>query len=692
MIPLLGLTLYTYMIEQEQVISHIRQDVLRIAKFAAGDQEQVIERTRQLLVAISKIPEVNDREPKSCSATMRDILAEYLRYSNIGAVNHEGKLFCAAYRSDEEFDFRHQPWFLHSIETKDFAIGIMEDEGTLNVSYPKIDSDGNVESVIFAALGVDQLNQLAHQLQLPAKAEFFMVTRTGTLLAHLPEHEKMVGTSLQGTSIFSAILDKGQDVAEIQGVDGTVRLYAFTPLSSVVDTGLYIGVGIPRWAAYNEAKKVLMHHFIGLGMGIFWALLAVWFGSDMLILERVRALVRAAGLLSRGDMSARSGLPKGSGELDGLARAFDEMAEALEQRAQELREAEAKYRTLVEQIPIITYAANLDATRSTFYISPQIEEVLGFSTQEWLANPAIWFKQIHPEDMQKVKTALDAIRRAASGTSFSCEYRIFTKEGQQLWFNDEATKFYAETTEDIYLRGIMRDITSQKHSQEQLVTYQRQLRSLASQLSLAEERERRRIAAELHDHVGQALAMSRIKLGLLKESVPNATIAAKVSEIRNLVVQAIHDTRGLIFKISSPILYELGFEAALEWLAEETQKKYEIKVIYQNDGKQKVMDEDVQVLLFQAVGELLVNVVKHAQAQIVKLSTSSDGKVIKVEVKDDGVGFDAVKTNAKKSNITGFGLFSIRERLRHVDGRMEINSTPGEGARVTLLAPLKARF
>lgn len=688
LMPVLGLTIFTYLAEQDQVFSHIREDVLRIARFAAGDQEELIERTRQLLLAVSKLPAVRNDNGALCSDTLAEILEEYPRYANLGAVTRQGTVFCSADGTSEGADFSNAAWFRHSLKTKDFAIGPTRDEGTLDISYPVVDSAGNIQSVLFASVGMDQMDQLAYQIHLPAKAEFFMMSRNGTILTHLPEHEKWAGKSFQGSPLVGAILARGHGAAELPGLDGIVRLYAFTPLSSVVDTGLYICVGIPRRVAYSEAQKVLVHHFTGLGISILIALLAVWYGSEVLILKRVKALVGAVERLSRGDMTARSGLPHGTGELNGLARAFDEMAEALEQRALQLREAERKYRTLVEQIPAITYAARLDEERRTFYISPQVTETLGFSPDEWLADPRLWTRRIHPDDLPGVQQTLAEFCGPFSPAGLHCEYRIYTKDGRQLWFTDEAVKVRSEGHNDWYLQGIMRDITEQKSAQEKLLSYQRQLRSLASQLSLAEERERRRIATELHDHVGQALAMSRIKLGILKESAPCGDLAVLIDEVRDLVVRAIQDTRSLVFRISSPILYELGFEAALEWLAEETQKKHGLQVHYLDDGRPKPLDDDIRVLLFQAVGELLVNVVKHAGAETVWVSTRAKGEHIVVEINDDGVGFDVAEVAARRLSTDGFGLFSIRERLGHIGGQLTVNSKRGHGTHIVLTAPV----
>lgn len=692
MMPVLALTIVTYVVEQDLVVTHIHHDVMRIARFAAGEQEQLIEQTRQLLVALSKLPEIVGQDGKTCSRILSDIRQEYPRYANIGVIKPDGQLFCIVGRKSGNVSFEDQSWFRHSMVMKDFAIGVTRNGGTLDISYPVVDDADNIKAVLYAAIDMGQfgqLDQLARQVQLPVNAEFLLVSRNGLVLAHLPDHDRWAGRSYRGMAIVEAMLAKGQGVSELPGLDGVVRLYAFTPLSSIVDTGFYIGVGVPKWGAYSEAQKVLLQHFAGLGIGILVALLAVWFGSEALILKRVKALAGAVERLSEGDMTARSGLPFGSGELDGLARAFDEMAETLERRALQLREAEAKYRTLVEQIPAITYAANLDESRSTLYISPQVFKILGFFPDEWVADRDLWIKQIHPEDLQFVKKTLADCCLPRSSTSFHCEYRIFSKDGRQLWFTDEAVRVRSEGDATQYLQGIMIDISEQRQAQEQLMSYQKQLRSLASQLLLAEERERRRIASDLHDHVGQALAMSRIKLGILMESAPSGDYSAIVEEVRGLVVQAIKDTRSLIFKISSPILYELGLEAALEWLAEETQQKYDIQVKYRDNGGSKPLDDDVRVLLFQAVGELLVNVVKHSQAGTVLLSSRTEGDCIVIDVEDDGIGFEVEQVAARLSGLDGFGLFSIRERLNHIEGKLEINSELGRGTRVTLAAMLK---
>ena len=230
---------------------------------------------------------------------------------------------------------------------------------------------------------------------------------------------------------------------------------------------------------------------------------------------------------------------------------------------------------------------------------------------------------------------------------------------------------------------------SEKREDESL-RYQDQLRSLSTELSLAEERERRRIASDLHDRIGHALANASMKLRQLKDTVSTSRASNHIDEIHSLIDQSIADTQTLTFELSPPILYDLGLEAALDWLTEQTQKQHDIKVDFIDDDTHKTIDESLRILLFQAIRELLHNVVKHARATQVSVSISKEDDFVRIVICDNGVGFEATKKE-KDVKKGGFGIFSIQERLKHQGGRMEIQSDPDIGSSVTLISPMTAR-
>lgn len=230
-----------------------------------------------------------------------------------------------------------------------------------------------------------------------------------------------------------------------------------------------------------------------------------------------------------------------------------------------------------------------------------------------------------------------------------------------------------------------------KKAEEQVSAYQADLRSLASQLTLAEERERRRLAVHLHDQIGQNLALSHIKLEELRTSLKEAglsELAGEVDHLAGLLKQAIEETQSLTFKISPPVLYDLGLEAALEWLTDRFSHQHGVLVYFESDRQPKPLAEDLKVLLFQAVQELLVNVVKHAEAHSLKVSMWRQGDYLRIGVEDDGVGFNPSVTGCRHGKDGGFGLFSIRERLRPLGGRLQVKSEPEGGTEVILSVPL----
>ena len=223
--------------------------------------------------------------------------------------------------------------------------------------------------------------------------------------------------------------------------------------------------------------------------------------------------------------------------------------------------------------------------------------------------------------------------------------------------------------------------------EDESLRYQAQLRSLSSELSLTEERERRRIATDLHDRIGHALANASMKLRVIKTTMDSSKASTQIDDIHLLIDQSIADTQTLTFELSPPILYDLGLEAALDWLAEQTQKQHDIEVEFIDDYAHKPIEESLRILLFQATRELMFNLVKHARATCASISISKEDAFVRIEIKDNGVGFEATKkdTGIKKG---GFGLFSIRERFKHLGGSVEVKSDPETGSCVTIISPM----
>jgi signal transduction histidine kinase len=270
----------------------------------------------------------------------------------------------------------------------------------------------------------------------------------------------------------------------------------------------------------------------------------------------------------------------------------------------------------------------------------------------------------------------------------SVEYRWQHADGRYRWFLEKGVLIRDEKGAPREIIGTWLDITERKQAEQQLLESREKLRALAVELSTAEDRERRRIATYLHDRIGQDLAVLRMKLGAMQAASDEEEASELNREIRDLLEHAIEETSSLTFELSPPILYELGLEAALEWIGEKLCHEHDLLFELSDDGRPKPLGEDVAPLLFRSTRELLFNVIKHAGASRVTIAMSCEETMACILVEDDGVGFDTSKI-AESAKAGGFGLLSIRERTRFIGGELVVESTPGRGTRALLRAPLR---
>ncbi len=341
---------------------------------------------------------------------------------------------------------------------------------------------------------------------------------------------------------------------------------------------------------------------------------------------------------------------------------------------------ESKYKTLLENLPQKIF---LKDTNSVYIscnenyakdLKIKAEEIVGKTDYDFF-----------PKELAEKYRADD--KRVMSSGKIEDINEKYVQRGKEVFVHTVKTLVKDEAGNVIGILGILWDITAQRQAQKRLLDYQKRLRDLTSEMSLTEERERRRLAIELHDQITQKMILFKINLGTLREEELPPKLAGPLDEIYQHLDQIIRDTRSLTFDLSSPTLYELGLEAAIrEWLYDEVQQKHGIHTEFEDDEQPKPLDNDIRAVLYRAVRELLVNVVKHARAQKVKVSIGKDNNNVRIVVADDGIGF---VPSPQLNKTGGFGFFSIREGLNYLGGSIEIGSKPGQGTHITLIAPIK---
>ena len=349
-LPAAALILYTGWEQRRQAAVDVQENALRLARLASTEHERLIEGAHQLLLALAQLPGVRGGDAAACSALFADLLKQYPRYVNLAVAGLDGKVFCSALPVSSPITIADRPYFRRALETRTFAVGEYQigritRKASLNFGQPVLDATGRVQAVVFAALDLAWLNQLAAESKLPPGSTTTVIDRTGMILGRHPDPDKWVGQIVPKGTVADLVLTQQEGVGEVPDIDGTPTLMAFTPLGGATQAGyVFVSIGIPKAAAFAEVDRILARNLGGLALVGVLVVAAAWGGSTLLVLRPVNALLRATEQLRTGDLSARTGLPPGPGELRRLARTFDEMADALQEATLHL-EAKVEDRT-----------------------------------------------------------------------------------------------------------------------------------------------------------------------------------------------------------------------------------------------------------------------------------------------------------------------------------------------------------
>ncbi len=316
-------------------------------------------------------------------------------------------------------------------------------------------------------------------------------------------------------------------------------------------------------------------------------------------------------------------------------------------------------------------------------VNPAWVRVLRWSRDDIMERS--WTTLIHPDDREQAEAALAELGEGIPIRDL--ELRTLCRDNSFRWIAWSSFPLLSRGT----VFTVAHDVTDRKAADEELARYQQRLRQLASQLSKVEERENRRLAEILHDTLAQDLFAAGAKLALMKypDRLENPDTIRKEAE--DIISHATELTRTLTFELFPPALYEVGLDAALEWLCRSFRKTRGLECTFLCEGETLDLVQDMRTLLYQGARELLGNVYKHAGARRAEVRLEFREVEIVLEVDDDGCGFDLDDLGVSQLDDEkrgGFGLFNIRERLGQLSGELSIGTSPLGGGRVTITVPV----
>jgi PAS domain S-box-containing protein len=467
---------------------------------------------------------------------------------------------------------------------------------------------------------------------------------------------------------FRQLAEHIEDVFYLLDVDSRRALYVSPTFSDLYGLPMsHIYMNPMSWldAVHPEDREVQQERFRELFAACVGAAEAYRFGEphEYRVLRPDGSLrwVRARNFPVQGPV----------GRIERIAGIVTDIT-GLREANQRLAEAEAKYRLLVEKLPVISYIGRLDEPRTTLYVSPQIESKLGYTQAEWTADPGLWIERIHPDDRDRVCDEKQRLRE--SGKPTRTLYRLIARDGTLISCRDEAVLVHDEAGRQ-WVEGVIVDVSEAQEA-----------RALSAHLVAVQESERRRIARELHDDLGQMLTGLNFVLQMVAETDGQAR--GSVAEARGLVGELMNRVRELSHELRPSMLDDFGLLPTLNSMFARYTKQTQVQVHFEHRGIDARLAPEVETTAYRVLQEALTNVARHAQVREVRVQLWSDGAMLHLQIHDAGPGFDVAST---LGNGSGSGLLGMRERVSLLDGEMTLQSD-AEGTRITVHLPLQRKL
>ncbi len=398
LLPALGMILHTTSKQRELARQNALEESLRLVRAISTQQEEVIEAGRQLLISLSEVPSVREQASAACGDLFSALLKNSKRFVTLLAAKPNGDVFCISNPEARLANLSDRPYFRQVLKTRkfttsEFIIGRFTNKPIITLSYPALDREDNLRAVVIIGMDLSWVNQTIAEARLPRGSNVTVTDRKGVILARYPDPENLIGKSTPEASIVKAVQAENEGTTEAPGLDGVVRLYAFTSLRGVPESGgVYVLASIPKTVAFAAVNRMFAMNLTGLAVVALLVFALAWTGSDILILRKINTLVNATRRIAAGELGARAGISHNEGEIGQLAQSFDEMADALEKRQTEGERAEKQILRQLKELAAVqeigqAIASNLDLQAVLKILMQKIDEFLPYSAVlVWLLN------------------------------------------------------------------------------------------------------------------------------------------------------------------------------------------------------------------------------------------------------------------------------------------------------------------
>ena len=349
-----------------------------------------------------------------------------------------------------------------------------------------------------------------------------------------------------------------------------------------------------------------------------------------------------------------------------------------------VEEAEKMYRLLADNANDMICLHELNSTFK--YISPSIKTLLGYETSDFIGKQI--FDLVHKEDITPLKKAIKKSLLKDTGAD-TFIYRAFHKKGHVVWLESLGSTIFKDKKLISFITST-RDITQWVLAKKEIQEYQTSLQKLTTEITLIEEKQKKEIATNIHDHLSQSLVISRMRISEMKKKPELKKINEDLLFLETHIYEALENSRKITYELSPPVLYQLGIIDALNWFLDNTETTHKIECQI-NSNTTNIKFSDVKsILLYRSIQEVITNIIKYANASLITLDINKNNNKIDFLITDNGVGFDTSILNKQHHNHSGsgFGLFTVKERIKNIQGEFSIISKTNTGTIVKIIVPL----
>ena len=343
-VPAFALILDTAAKYRELTATQIKQNAIVAARAIASEQDRVLDNAHEFLITISRVPQIKENDRTGCRKVLAGLLEP--RYADLVVADRTGNPLCTALAPASSLAHSRGRHHSRSVESYDFAVGDIRRHPSgvrtlLDVSYPILGHPGVVRAVISATLDLSWINRVAVETHLYPGATFTLIANNGNVLLRHPDGSDWIGKSIFSEAIQSpTVATNTEQTIEATGPDGVKRLFAFSRLKNTLGgQTVYAAVDLPMSVAFAKTKEILIQNLLALAILSAIILGSTWYGTDVLVLRRIRDIIAATKQMAAGHLGARTTLTYDDNELGQMARAFDNLAEALQKRESEAVES-----------------------------------------------------------------------------------------------------------------------------------------------------------------------------------------------------------------------------------------------------------------------------------------------------------------------------------------------------------------